>query len=41
MKLSSFIKQTAAAALLGASALVGVHGSAAAQAYPSQDIRFV
>ncbi len=37
----SFLKRTLGAALLGASALIGVQGSAQAQAYPNQDIRFV
>ncbi len=37
----SFLKRTLGAALLGASALIGGQGSAQAQAYPNQDIRFV
>jgi tripartite-type tricarboxylate transporter receptor subunit TctC len=37
----SFLKKTLAAALLGAVSLLAVQSTAGAQAYPSQDIRFI
>ena len=37
----SVLKRTLGAALLGAASLLAINGTAMAQAYPSQDIRFV